>query len=355
MKKQFLTSFLLYLTLATLTVSLTFYRVSAQTAVIAVDPTTSNVNAPTTFSVNVNVSNIVNFTAWQFRLYYLNSFLRCINATEGPFLKTGGGTYFGNTINNTYNSTSGYVLLYDTLLGNTWVNGGGVLTTITFQAIAGGDSPLHLDSIELGDTNIPPQPIPYTSIDGIVNSTGPAPIHDVGITNVTSPKSIIFQGYSGNITVTLIDEGNFAENTTVTVYANMTSTNNATIISTITNATINILSSINVTCTWNATGFAKGNYTISAYVQPVPGETNTNDNNFTDGWIMITMVGDLTGPIPFVPDGIVNIRDISVVAKAFGSTPGMPLWNANCDVNNDGIINIRDISIVAKNFGQIDP
>ena len=69
---------------------------------------------------------------------------------------------------------------------------------------------------------------------------------------------------------------------------------------------------------------------------------------------MITMVGDITGPTLFFPDGKCEIRDVSVVAKAFSSTPIMPLWNANCDVNNDGMINIRTISIVAKNFGQID-
>ena len=199
------------------------------------------------------------------------------------------------------------------------------------------------------DSSPPPRnPIAYTTVDGIVNVTQTM-FHDVAITNLSSPKEIIFQGYTGNITATVTNNGNYPENVNVTFYAN------TAVIGTFTNVALTLGSTINLIQVWDATGFAKGNYTISASVTPVPGETNTANNNFTDGWIMVTMVGDLTGPTPFVPDGVVNIRDISVVAKAFGSTPGMPLWNANCDVNNDGIINIRDISIVAKHFGQIDP
>jgi len=66
----------------------------------------------------------------------------------------------------------------------------------------------------------------------------------------------------------------------------------------------------------------------------------------------VSIIGDLTGPTPFVPDGKVDIRDISVVAKCFGSVLGMSNWNGNCDLNNDGKIDIRDISMVAKHFGQ---
>ena len=70
---------------------------------------------------------------------------------------------------------------------------------------------------------------------------------------------------------------------------------------------------------------------------------------------MVTMVGDVTGSTPFVPDGKCDIKDIAAVAKRFGSAPGSPDWNANCDVNNDGKVDIKDIAIVAKHFGEADP
>jgi len=51
-------------------------------------------------------------------------------------------------------------------------------------------------------------------------------------------------------------------------------------------------------------------------------------------------------------DGIVNIRDITIVALAFGSKPGDNNWNLTADLNSDEVIDIRDITIVALEFGK---
>jgi hypothetical protein len=51
-------------------------------------------------------------------------------------------------------------------------------------------------------------------------------------------------------------------------------------------------------------------------------------------------------------DGIVNILDISIVARAFASRLGDLDWNAAADLNKDGIVNILDISLVARSFGK---
>jgi hypothetical protein len=98
-----------------------------------------------------------------------------------------------------------------------------------------------------------------------------------------------------------------------------------------------------------------GNYTISAYAWPVLGETDTANNNFTAGFVYVSMIGDLTGTKPFVPDGKVDGRDIAIVAKCFGSSIGDPKYNPNCDILNNGIIDGRDIAIVAKHFGEHSP
>lgn len=50
-------------------------------------------------------------------------------------------------------------------------------------------------------------------------------------------------------------------------------------------------------------------------------------------------------------NGIVNIVDVTIVAKAFGSKEGDESWNPFADVNKDGIVNIKDILMVAKMFG----
>lgn len=51
-------------------------------------------------------------------------------------------------------------------------------------------------------------------------------------------------------------------------------------------------------------------------------------------------------------DGIVNILDISIVARAYGCKPKDPNWNEVADLNKDGVINILDISLIARDYGK---
>ena len=88
-------------------------------------------------------------------------------------------------ITDNFNYTHGQLRAFSTPLGNTSVvTGSGTLLTVTFRAVGGGNIPIHIADIELGDGKIPPQPIPYTAVDGtvqVVFGVG----HDVAITNVT--------------------------------------------------------------------------------------------------------------------------------------------------------------------------
>jgi hypothetical protein len=144
------------------------------------------------------------------------------------------------------------------------------------------------------------------------------------------------------INVTVMDQGVSAEIFNVTAYANATSIASQTVTLTSGNSTT-------LTFTWNATGFDYGNYTISAYAWPVPGETDTADNNFTDGWAIVAIVGDITG-LKSCPDGKVDMRDLGYVGKLFLCTPGDSQWDSNADINGDGKINMLDLGTVAKHF-----
>jgi hypothetical protein len=175
---------------------------------------------------------------------------------------------------------------------------------------------------------------------------------DIEVMNLSSAKTVIGQGYTGSINVTFENLGNKIEAFNATVYANSTCIHSEQTMLAMTNCTLNF--------EWNTTGFAYGNYTLSAYAWPVQGETNTDNNNCTDGWVVVAGVGDLTGgtpnPYDFVPDGKVLIDDVAVVAKCFAQkAPPAP---ANCDVTGptltvpDGKIQIDDVATVAKHFGQ---
>jgi hypothetical protein len=51
-------------------------------------------------------------------------------------------------------------------------------------------------------------------------------------------------------------------------------------------------------------------------------------------------------------DGVVDVRDIAIFGKAFGSYPGHPRWNPAADLDGNGIVNILDGVKIAKNFGK---
>jgi len=63
------------------------------------------------------------------------------------------------------------------------------------------------------------------------------------------------------------------------------------------------------------------------------------------------LIGDITGSYE-IPDGKVDIKDLSTVSKAFGSYPGHPKWDPRCDLNGDNIVDIKDLSLVSRNFGK---
>jgi outer membrane protein assembly factor BamB len=108
-----------------------------------------------------------------------------------------------------------------------------------------------------------------------------------------------------------------------------------------------------VTFTWNTTGFAYGNYTISAYAWPVPGETDTADNNCTCSVpVHVGVPGDVSGTTPGVYDGIVNMKDIAYLVSLFQTKPSKPPWYPNADVNNDGVVDMKDIAIAVYYFNQ---
>ncbi|MGD0027441.1 MAG: rhodanese-like domain-containing protein [Candidatus Bathyarchaeia archaeon] len=178
--------------------------------------------------------------------------------------------------------------------------------------------------------------------------------HNIAIKWVAS-KSVVGQGFNLSIQVTVMNIGSYNESFSVTAYLNSTSITSHDI-------TLDSGSFTTTTFTTNMSSFSMGNYTVWAHSWPVLNETETEDNNYTGGYVIVSAVGDLTGGTSnvwdFIPDGKVDGKDISVAAKCFGSYPGCAtplIWNVNCDINEDGKIDGRDISTVARHFGEHNP
>ena len=170
-------------------------------------------------------------------------------------------------------------------------------------------------------------------------------LHDIGIAGLTTSKTVVGQGFNLNINITIFNYGDNTETFNVTVYCNET-------VITLPNeenyTTVTLASeeSTTIPLTWNTTGFAYGNYTISAYAPPVEGETSTADNTLVDGCVFVTIPGDING------DRRVNVLDAILIANSFNSKPGDANWNPNADINCDDKVNILDCIVLANHFGQ---
>jgi hypothetical protein len=92
--------------------------------------------------------------------------------------------------------------------------------------------------------------------------------------------------------------------------------------------------------------YSTGTYSVHLNVTDSMGNTaNSNQASVT----VSSLFGDLNN------DSKVDTKDVSVVARAFGSSPNGPRWNIQADVNQDGKVDIKDIALVAKHFGQHYP
>jgi uncharacterized repeat protein (TIGR02543 family) len=231
-------------------------------------------------------------------------------------------------------------------------------TNVTLNATA---QPGWVFSSWSGDQTGSANPVTLTmNSDKVVTATFTevgAEIHDVAITNVTSSKHgclpipTVCRGYTANLFVTVENLGNFTE--TLSIHAYVNSTAGQLLVGT-QNVTLSSGNSAVVTFVWNTTGLATGNYTVHAEVDAVPGESSVENNMLYDGAILVSILGDITGPAGR-PDGKVDMWDIGNVARRFMAAPPSPDYNKNFDINDDGIINMFDIALVARHFYEHEP
>jgi parallel beta-helix repeat protein len=246
--------------------------------------------------------------------------------------------YHNDFVNNTHQGyTSGYRNIWDDGYpsgGNYWSNYAGVdFCSGPYQNETGsdgmGDTPYVIDA---NNQDNYPLMIPWSGV------------HDVAVTSVTTckdgckPFPTVGQNWTIHINVTVENRGDSAETFNTNVYANATLINQTLL--TMPNATSTVL-----TIKWNAT-LPYGNYTISAYAEPVEGEISTGDNNCTEGIVYLGTPGDIN------VDGVVEMMDFFYASNAFLSRPGKPNWNPNADINDDGVVEMMDFYIMSQHYNE---
>jgi len=166
-------------------------------------------------------------------------------------------------------------------------------------------------------------------------------VHDIAVKDVKPSRTVVGQEFTCNVNVTVTNEGDFPETFDLTLYAETMPP--PEIINTTTVTDLLVGETRGIILTWNTSGFALGNYTISAYAEPVMGETATEDNRLPDGKVYVGIPGDFVGqgyPIYAPPDGKVDFNDQMCFVDAFfakyGIPPPCPECVSWCDLTGQG-------------------
>jgi len=170
---------------------------------------------------------------------------------------------------------------------------------------------------------------------------GPA-THNIAAINAASAKTVIGEGFNASINITVANQGSYPETFNVTVYVNTTIIETKEI-------TLTSGASTTINFTWNTSGFVKGNYTIKAIADTVLGEIDTEDNTLINGIVTVTISGDVDGNFK------VQLADLVILAKAYGSKLGDSNWNPNADIDGNSVVGLSDLVILANHYGQQFP
>jgi len=119
-------------------------------------------------------------------------------------------------------------------------------------------------------------------------------LHDLAITRVVTSTTIAYIGELVDINVTIKNEGAETENSSVTGYHNFSSIGPSPI------SEIFPKAKTILTFTWNTSGLDEGDYTTKAWVPPVYGEENIQDNELVDGTIRVILRPSGPSPRPLL-------------------------------------------------------
>lgn len=117
------------------------------------------------FDIPVTISGATDLYAFQFDLSFDPEILQLQSVTEGPFLPSGGSTFFvPGTIDNVAGTAT---FNADTLIGSIpGVVGDGTITFLNFTAVGNGTSALNLANVILLDSNL--NELSFTTTSGQV-------------------------------------------------------------------------------------------------------------------------------------------------------------------------------------------
>jgi hypothetical protein len=341
----------------------------------------------TKFNVSVRVDDIPaspGLAGVQFRLTWDPNILNCTRIQEILFHSVTPEDSWSNiwSIQLKFNNTGGYAdyaqTFQDTTLaiadGYAPISGNQIVANLTFNVKAVGKCDLHFipSNALLGDPD--GLPIPQQLADGFFSNLPPSPAPKAALLYVDPTKIVdpnLTPSHNFTIDINIINASDLAGlefklgfNVSV-LHANSVASggfipNSVTPATQIDNTAgfirFNVSLSTPLSGDGNVTvvqfhveGDNVRNSTLHLYDVKLVNSTgqtlsfSTVDGSFSNARMIL---GDLDG------DGIVNLKDAMLAAKAFGSSPEDPKWNPDADLDGNGTINIIDLILLAANFGR---
>lgn len=290
--------------------------------------------------VNITVQDVTDLLSWQVKLSFNPEIINCTEVfVPSDNIFSGHTTTFG------YETDYGLVKAFSGSWSASGVNGSGKLCSIAFQALHPGISALSfldeaIDETYLLDSDN--DPISFQKIDGAIQ----------------------IDGAGFNLNIFLISSGGTPYN--ITVFSNSSITN-FNFNSTLQEIRFNASGALGTqgSCTVIIPqALLNGIFTVLIDHFSVYHSVSIDDlrqyllfdyqHTTTEPMqieVLTTIVGDLNG------DRKVNMRDVAIAARAFGTTPGDPGWDPRGDTTGpegypDAKVDMRDIASVARRFGN---
>ena len=134
--------------------------------VLCVDPKTTKVAVACNFTINVNITDVTNFTGYEFKLYWNKTLLNAIATNDTPPPQWTQSVILGPGLEPNYNATHGRYFRGCMSLPCTEVTGNFILASLTFNATAKGNCTLALRDTRIAGYEC--EPISHTVEDGFV-------------------------------------------------------------------------------------------------------------------------------------------------------------------------------------------
>jgi hypothetical protein len=356
----------------------------------------------TTFSVDVRVDNTGSVSpginSYSYGLTWNPAVLSVSNVNDafsGSFLNSGANSGTVQGLGDLpANNTIGLLIIGDVILNlanpGAAATGSGVLTTVTFTVQAAGQSNINLQPSDVGvaylsypDNQGNSHDVTATTVNAQYNTATSIGLYQSGSSNpavqanqinsnvsvdifVNNPLAGNVWGWNVGVTwdPTVLQLETVTEGPYLTLGGGHTlfiaghiDNQKGTIgqgISDIylSNTTTAAASGVLATLTFQVIKLANSTIGLTA---GTPTLTDNHANSITCALMNATIVAHATRiPGDVNGDGKVDLADLVLFAKAYGSKPGDPNWNPAADFLGHGKVDLADLVVLAEHYGQHD-